>query len=62
MRQPLSRLDLHLVRPFFLFDEGAVRTTASEWEGRLVFVHELRAGDETRAVVVEQFATGREAA
>src|SRR5437660_202363 len=62
MRRPASRLDLLLVRPFFLFDEGAVRTTASEWEGRLVFVHELRAGDETRAVAVEQFATGREAA
>src|SRR5437879_2233109 len=34
MRRPASRLDLLLVRPFFLFDEGAVRTTASEWEGR----------------------------
>jgi hypothetical protein len=56
---PLRRLDLLFNRPFFLFDEGAVVTSAHEWEGRLVFVHELVGGgdDRPRALVIEQFAS-----
>ena len=54
----LSRLDLLFNRPFFLFDDGAVVSSAYEWEGRLVFIHELAgAGDgHVRAVAIEQFA------
>jgi hypothetical protein len=59
MRAPVGRLDLLFIRPFYLFDEGAVRSTAYEWEGRLAFVHELAGagpgGDEARALVIEQF-------
>ena len=61
MQAPVGRLDLLFNRPFFLFDEGAVLSTAYEWEGRLAFVHELvgtgAAGDEPRprALAVEQF-------
>jgi hypothetical protein len=55
--KPLRRLDLLYNRPFFLFDEGAVVSSAYEWEGRLVFVHELHGteGPEPRAIAVEQF-------
>jgi hypothetical protein len=58
MQAPVRRLDLLFSRPFSLFDEGAVLTTAHEWEGGLAFVHELVAGDEPRprALAVEQFA------
>jgi hypothetical protein len=54
---PLRRLDLLFSRPFFLFDEGAVLSSAHEWEGRLVFVHELVGveGGEPRALAIEQF-------
>jgi hypothetical protein len=60
MRTPVARLDLLFRRPFYLFDEGAVLSTAYEWEGRLAFVHELAGtgagGDEPRALAIEQFA------
>jgi hypothetical protein len=62
MQAPVGRLDLLFNRPFHLFDEGAVLSTAYEWEGRLAFVHELvgtgAGGDEPRprALAVEQFA------
>ena len=64
MQTPLGRLDLLFSRPFYLFDEGAVVSTAYEWEGRLAFVHELvgtEGGvDEPRAVAIEQFAPAPE--
>ena len=62
MRTPVGRLDLLFRRPFFLSDEGAVLSTAYDWEGRLAFVHELvgtgAGGQEprARALAVEQFA------
>jgi len=62
MQAPVGRLDLLFSRPFFLFDEGAVRSTAYCWEGRLAFVHELvgagAGGNEAqaRALAIEQFA------
>jgi hypothetical protein len=64
LRTPVRRLDLLFRRPFFLFDEGAVRSTAYEWEGRLAFVHELvgAGDDEPRALAIEQFAPGAEPA
>ena len=39
-------------------DEGAVRSTAYEWEGGMAFVHELAAPGEPRphALAIEQFA------
>ncbi len=59
MRTPVGRLDLLFSRPFSLFDEGAVLSTAHEWEGGLAFVHELvgtgAGGDEPRALAIEQF-------
>jgi hypothetical protein len=57
LRAPVRRLDLLFNRPFFLFDEGAVRSSASEWQGRLVFLHELVGpeGGQPRALVAEQF-------
>jgi hypothetical protein len=59
MRTPVDRLDLLFRRPFYLFDEGAVLSTAYEWQGRLAFVHELvgtqGGGDEPRALAIEQF-------
>jgi len=60
MRVPLQRLDILFQRPYFLFDEGTVASTAYEWYGGLAFVHEfLDAGDEgarrPRAVAIEQF-------
>ncbi len=56
---PLRRLDLLFNRPFFLFDEGVVLSSAHEWQGRLVFVHELIGveGGEPRALAIEQFTT-----
>ena len=60
MKTPVDRIDLLFSRPFYLFDEGAVLSTAYEWEGRLAFIHELvgteRGGDEPRALAIEQFA------
>jgi hypothetical protein len=62
MQTPVGRLDLLFRRPFYLCDEGAVLSTAYEWEGRMAFVHELvgtvAGGDEprARALAVEQFA------
>src|SRR2546423_1345060 len=55
---PLRRLDLLFNRPFFLFDEGTVLSSAHEWKGRLVFVHELvgSEGGEPRALAIEQFS------
>ena len=54
---PMRRLDLLFNRPFFLFDEGAVISTAYAWGGRLAFVHELMGVEagEPRAIAVEQF-------
>jgi hypothetical protein len=64
MQMPVRRLDLLFRRPFYLFDEGAVLSTAYEWEGRLAFVHELvstaSGGDEPRALAIEQFAPAPE--
>lgn len=68
MQAPVCRLDLLFSRPFYLFDEGAVLSTAYDWEGRLAFVHELvgsgARGDEqrARALAVEQFALAPEPA
>lgn len=62
MRAPVSRIDLLLRRPFFLFDEGAVRSTAHEWEGRLAFVHELAGAEGPRALAIERFGPVEEAA
>jgi len=54
---PLRRIDLLYNRPFFLFDEGAVVSTAYSWRERLVFVHNLQGieGGRPRAIAVEQF-------
>jgi hypothetical protein len=64
MQTPVGRLDLLLSRPFYLFDEGAVLSTAYEWKGRLAFIHELvgtgAGGDEPRALAIEQFASAPE--
>jgi hypothetical protein len=66
MKTPIDRLDLLFSRPFYLFDEGAVLSTAYEWEGGLAFVHELvgtdRGVDEPRAIVIEQFTPTAEPA
>jgi hypothetical protein len=58
MQSPVDRLDLLFSRPFYLFDEGAVVSTAYDWDGRLAFIHELvgtEGGDEPRALTIEQF-------
>ena len=57
LRTPVRRLDLLFNRPFFLFDEGAVCSSAHEWNGRMVFIHELVGSGENqpRALVTEQF-------
>ncbi len=60
MRVPLERLDVLFQRPYFLFDQGAVVSTAYEWCGRLAFLHEfVDAGAEEagrpHAVAIEQF-------
>src|SRR5215472_12518225 len=60
IRVPLDRLDVLFQRPYYLFDEGAVVSTAYEWRGGLAFVHEyVEAEDEPRirprAVAIEQF-------
>jgi hypothetical protein len=66
MQTPVGRLDLLMSRPFYLFDEGAVVSTAYEWKGRLAFVHEFvgteGGGDEPQAVAIEQFASAPETA
>ena len=64
LRTPVRRLDLLFNRPFFLFDDGAVRSSAYEWEGRLVFIHELVGSeeDQPRALVTEQFSLPKERA
>jgi len=64
LRTPVRRLDLLFSRPFFLFDEGAVHSSAYEWEGRLVFIHELVGSheDKPRALVTEQFSLPEERA
>ena len=64
LRTPVRRLDLLFSRPFFLFDEGAVRSSAYEWEGRLVFIHEMVGShdDKPRALVTEQFSLPQERA
>jgi len=58
MQVPMARLDVLFTRPFFLFDEGVVRSTAYEWGAGLAFVHELTAPGEQRprALAIEQFA------
>jgi hypothetical protein len=55
---PVGRLDLLFDRPFFLFDQGAVVSSAHEWSGRLVFIHELIGSEDeqARALAIEQFA------
>lgn len=62
LRTPVRRLDLLFNRPFFLFDEGAVRSSAYEWNGRMVFIHELAGSGENqpRALVTEQFSLPEE--
>lgn len=64
LQSPVRRLDLLFNRPFFLFDEGAVWSSAYEWEGRLVFIHELvgSENDQSRALVTEQFSLPKERA
>ena len=64
LRTPVRRLDLLFSRPFFLFDEGAVRSSAYQWEGRLVFIHELVGShdEKPRALVTEQFSLPEERA
>jgi hypothetical protein len=66
MKTPIDRLDLLFSRPFYLFDEGAVLSSAYEWEGGLAFVNELvgtdRGVDEPRAIVIEQFTPTAEPA
>ena len=64
LRMPVRRLDLLFNRPFFLFDNGAVCSSAYEWEGRLVFIHELVGSeeDQPRALVTEQFSLPKERA
>ncbi len=53
----VGRIHLLFNRPFFLFDEGFVVSSAHECDGRLVFMHELvGVGDERpRAIAIEQF-------
>jgi hypothetical protein len=64
MKAPVDRIDVLFSRPFYLFDEGAVLSTAYEWESGLAFVHELvgteRGGDEPRALAIEQFVAPAE--
>ena len=60
IRVPPERLDVLFQRPYFLFDEGTVVSTAYEWCGGLAFVHEfVDAGAEgaarPRAVALERF-------
>jgi len=57
LASPVRQLDLVFNRPFFLFDEGAVVSSAFDWQDRLVFIHDLvTIGDEdARATVIEQF-------
>jgi hypothetical protein len=57
LAMPVLRLDLVFNRPFFLFDQGTVLSSAYEWQDRLVFVHDLvgAADDQPRASVLEQF-------
>jgi len=64
LRTPVRRLDLLFNRPFFLFDEGTVCSSAYEWEGRLLFIHELVGSekDQPRALVTEQFSLPKERA
>ncbi len=64
LRTPVRRLDLLFNRPFFLFDQGAVRSSAHEWKGRMVFIHELVGSGENqpRALVTEQFSLPEERA
>ena len=54
---PVHRLDLLFSRPFFLFDQGTVASSAFEWRQGLVFIHELHGveGGQPRAVAIEQF-------
>jgi len=54
----VRRLDLLFNRPFFLFDQGVVVSSAHRWKGRLVFIHELKGidDDQARALAIEQFA------
>jgi hypothetical protein len=57
MQAPVARLDVLFSRPFYLFDEGLVVSTAYEWEGGLAFVHEFISHDpRPRALAIEQFA------
>jgi hypothetical protein len=54
---PVQQLDLVFHRPFFLFDDAAVHTSAYDWQGCLVFIHDLvgTREDDPRATVIEQF-------
>lgn len=42
IRKPLRRWMAEILRPMYLFDEGEVRTRAYDFEGRLIFLHELK--------------------
>lgn len=60
MRVPMERLDVLFQRPYFLFEEGVVVSTAYEWCDRLAFVHEfvdagVGSGGRPRAVAIERF-------
>lgn len=58
MRSPPQQLDILFERPYYLFDQGVVVSSAYDWRGGLAFVHEF-AGPRTergpRAVAIEQF-------
>jgi acyl-CoA thioesterase FadM len=57
LAQPMTGLDLELHRPFFVFEQGLVRTEALASRSELAFVHELRSADgrERHGVVVERY-------
>jgi len=42
LSRPLKAVYLELKRPFYLFDRGAIETSAYEVEGGMAFVHEIR--------------------
>lgn len=54
---PVREMDMLFLRPFYLFDQGKVRTRAFRGPGGLTFIHELIKDDPTEphALVVERF-------
>ena len=56
---PVRRLDMELLRPFFLFDEGRIHTDVYVHDNATTLVHRLTGlppDDKPHAVVVEQLA------